>query len=173
MEITGPAAAKLLVSSSTPDADLFLVLRVFAPDNREIVFQGAQDPRTPIAHGWLRASHRKLDSRRSLPYRPFHSHDEVWPLSPGEVVELNIEIWPTSIVVPPQHRIALSILGRDYRFDGPPVDVPGVPHPLTGIGPFQHEESANRPPEVFRGVTTLHFTAPSQPCLLLPVITPR
>lgn len=32
MEITGPVAAKLSISSSTEDADLFLVLRAFAPD---------------------------------------------------------------------------------------------------------------------------------------------
>jgi uncharacterized protein len=61
IEICGPVAAKLHVSSSTADADLFLALRVFAPDGKEIVFNGAQDPRTPIGLGWLRASHRKLD----------------------------------------------------------------------------------------------------------------
>ncbi len=42
-EITGPSAAKLLVSSSTRDADVFLVLRVFSPDLNEVVFQGALD----------------------------------------------------------------------------------------------------------------------------------
>jgi len=55
-EITGPIAAKLKVSSSTEDADLFLVLRVFTPDLREVTFMGAIDPHTPIAQGWLRAS---------------------------------------------------------------------------------------------------------------------
>jgi hypothetical protein len=40
-EITGPVAAKLHISSSTADADLFLVLRVFTPDMKEVVFQGA------------------------------------------------------------------------------------------------------------------------------------
>ena len=44
MEITGPIAAKLFVSSTTTDADLFLVLRVFTPDLKEIVFQGAHRP---------------------------------------------------------------------------------------------------------------------------------
>ena len=61
MEITGPVAAKLFVSSASTDADMFLVLRVFAPDGKEVVFQGSNDPRTPVALGWLRASHRKLD----------------------------------------------------------------------------------------------------------------
>ncbi|MEO7404038.1 MAG: CocE/NonD family hydrolase [Burkholderiales bacterium] len=60
-EITGPLAAKLFVSSSTTDADLFLVVRAFGPDLKEITFHGANEPHAPIAQGWLRASHRKLD----------------------------------------------------------------------------------------------------------------
>src|SRR5919108_1647195 len=79
-EITGPIAAKLWTSSSTEDADLFLVVRVFGPDLKEIVFQGALDPHTPIAQGWLRASHRKLDKSLTLPYRPYHAHDEIQKL---------------------------------------------------------------------------------------------
>ena len=59
MEITGPAAARLLMSSSTSDADVFLVLRVFTPDGREITFQGSNDPRTPIGLGWLLVNGRK------------------------------------------------------------------------------------------------------------------
>ena len=72
-EITGPVAAKLHVSSSTEDADIFLVLRVFSPDMKEVVFQGALDPHTAIGQGWLRASHRKLDKKLTLPFRPYHT----------------------------------------------------------------------------------------------------
>ena len=107
-EITGPVAAKLHVSSSTADADIFLVLRVFAPDMKEVVFQGALDPHTAIGQGWLRASHRKLDKKLSLPFRPYHSHDEKQPLKPGQVYELDIEIIPTCIVVPKGYRVALE-----------------------------------------------------------------
>src|SRR2546422_11523765 len=53
-EITGPSALKLFISSSTRDADLFVVLRVFDPQGREVVFQGALDPHTPVGQGWLR-----------------------------------------------------------------------------------------------------------------------
>jgi uncharacterized protein len=173
LEITGPLAAKLLVSSSTTDADLFLVLRVFAPDGSEVVFQGAQDPRTPVGQGWLRASHRKLDPARSLPYQPYHTHDELWPLAPGEPVELDVEIWPTCIAVPAGYQIGLSVRGCDYRFDGPSIDSPGVPYPQTGVGPFLHEEPVNRPPDLFRGTTTLHFDGERAPFLLLPLIPPR
>ncbi len=108
-EITGPSVLKLFVSSSTEDADLFVVLRVFAPDLKEVVFQGAIDPHTPVGQGWLRASHRRLDQRLSKFWRPYHTHDKKQALKPGEIVELDIEIWPTSILVPAGHRVALTI----------------------------------------------------------------
>jgi len=94
MEITGPSALKLFGPRRRRTADIFAVLRVFDPDGKEVSFQGALDPKTPIGQGWLRASHRKLDSRRSLPYRPFHTHDEKQPLVPGEVSSSDVEIWP-------------------------------------------------------------------------------
>ena len=52
-EITGPSAVKLFLSSNTEDSDIFAVLRVFSPDLKEIVFQGAIDPHTPVGQGWL------------------------------------------------------------------------------------------------------------------------
>jgi hypothetical protein len=126
-EITGSIALKLFLASSTIDADVFAVLRVFDPAGREIDFQGALDPHTPIGNGWLRASHRKLDPDLTREYRPYHSHDEYQPLVRGEVYELDIEIWPTCLVVPAGCRIALTLLGKDlaphgYRQPGDRVE---------------------------------------------------
>ncbi|MFP3916100.1 MAG: CocE/NonD family hydrolase, partial [Actinomycetota bacterium] len=84
LEITGPSALRLTVSSSTTDADVFVVLRVLDPQDEEVVFQGALDPHSPVAQGWLRASHRALDEERSRPWRPWHPHDRVEPLVPSE-----------------------------------------------------------------------------------------
>ena len=119
-EITGPLAANLRISSSTEDADIFVVFRVFSSDLREVTFAGAIDPHTPVAQGWLRASHRKLDETLSRPYRPYHSHDEVQRLQPGKPVDLAVEIWPTSIVVPKgishcaeRSRKGLCVAGND------------------------------------------------------------
>ncbi|MCC6775146.1 MAG: CocE/NonD family hydrolase [Hyphomicrobiales bacterium] len=170
LEITGPGAAKLRLSSASTDADVFLVLRVFDPEGQEVTFIGANDPRTPIANGWLRASHRKLDPTRGLPYRPYHSHDEAWPLPPNVPVDLDVEIWPTSIVVPPGYRLCLSVRGKDYAYEGPPLVLEGVKYTLTGVGPFLHVHPEDRPPEVFGATCKLHF-APEQPSyVLLPVI---
>ncbi|SRR6266508_121686 len=173
MEVTGPVAAKLFVSSDTADADIFLALRLFDPQGKEVVFIGANDPRTPVGLGWLRASHRKLDPRRTLPYRPWHTHDEAWPLTPGEPVELDIEIWPTCIVAPPGYRLGLTVRGKDYEYDGTDAALLHAVYPMKGVGPFTHTDPRDRPPEIFGGANTLHFGASRAPYLLLPIIPAR
>jgi predicted acyl esterase len=170
MEITGPVAAKLWLSSDTKDADVFLVLRVFDPKGKEVVFIGANDPRTPVALGWLRASQRKLDPAMSKPYRPWHPHDESWPLTPGEPVELDVEIWPTSIVVPVGYRVGFTVRGKDYEYDGTDAGVAHAPYPMKGVGPFTHNDPADRPPAIFGGKNTLHFATGKMPYVILPVI---
>jgi predicted acyl esterase len=172
-EITGPSAVKLFLSSSTEDADVFVVLRVFSPDFKEVVFQGAIDPHTPIGQGWLRASHRKLDPVLSKPWRPFHSHDEVQALQPNVPVELDVEIWPTSIVVPAGYRVALTIRGKDYEHACSGGKLSNFKNELRGCGPFLHNDQRDRPQEIFGGCTTLHAFGESQPFALLPLIKPR
>src|SRR6185437_8538715 len=173
-EITGPSALKLFASSSTKDADFFIVLRVFSGDLKEVVFQGAIDPHTPIAQGWLRASHRRLDPKLSTPYRPYHTHDRIQPLRKGEVVELDIEIWPTSIVVPAGYRIGVSIRGKDYEYGGASGGkLSNFKNELKGCGPFLHDDPADRPMKVFNGITTLFFGRGRAPYVLLPVIPPK
>jgi uncharacterized protein len=173
-EITGPSALKVFASSSTADADFFIVLRVFTSDLKEIVFQGAIDPHTPIAQGWLRASHRKLDKKLSKPYRPYHTHDEKRPLKKGQPVELDIEIWPTSIVVPAGYRVALSIRGKDYEYGGASGGkLSNFKNELKGCGPFLHDDPRDRPPAIFNGTTSLHFGRGKTPYLLLPIIPPK
>lgn len=176
-EITGPAAAKLFVSSETEDADLFLVLRLFTHDLEEVTFKGANEPHSPISHGWLRASRRKLDPERSLPYRPFHTHDEAQPLTPGEVYELDIEIWPTCVVIPAGYRLGLSVRGRDYVYPGSSPQPPARPSTaatsgvvFTGVGPFRHNVAADRRPSVFGGKVSVHVGGDTPSHLLLPVI---
>jgi predicted acyl esterase len=170
-EITGPLAARLFVSSTTTDADLFCVLRLLRPGGREITFPGAIDPHTPVAQGWLRLSHRKLDPGLSTPCRPYHSHDEIQPLTPGEIYQADVEIWPTSVVVPPGYQVALTIRGRDYE-----VRRPGAPrlgtfkNEMAGCGPFLHDDPVDRPPGLTASTQTLWHGPGRESYLLLPVI---
>jgi len=170
LEITGPVAAKLWISSETKDADVFVVLRVYGPEGKEVAFVGSNDPRTPIGLGWLRASQRKLDPTESLSYRPIHTHDDEWPLTPGEPVELDIEIWPTCIVVPPGYRVGLTVRGKDYEYDGTDAGVAHAAYPMKGVGPFTHTNPQDRPREIFGGTNTLHFASGRIPYVLLPII---
>src|SRR5215469_12376851 len=170
-EITGPMAAKLFVSSSTRDADLFLIVRVFDPAGREVTFMGSTDPNTPIANGWLRASHRRLDPARSTFYRPYHPHDRAEPLNPGEVYECEVEIVASCIVVPAGWTLALTVRGKDYEYTGDVSDFGKKFHYATrGTGGMTHSDPDDRPPDVFGGRVTLHTGGARGSYLLLPVI---
>jgi uncharacterized protein len=172
-EITGPIVAKLFVSSSTRDADLFLVVRVFDPSGQELTFMGSTDPNTPIANGWLRVSHRALDPGRSKPWQPYHPHDRVEPLTPGEVYECDVEILPTSIVVPAGWRLALSVRGKDYEYEGELSEFAKSFHYGTrGTGGMTHADPDSRPMDVFDNTVTIHAGGDRQSWVMLPIIPP-
>lgn len=168
-EITGPVAAKIFASSTTTDMDLFITFQAFSPDGREVEFLGTLDPHTPLSQGWLRASHRKLDTSKTLPYRPYHTHDEVQPLTPHQVYELDIEILPTHIILPAGYRLALQIGGKDFeRPERPGEDEHAWKG--RGSGPFLHNHPVDRPADVFGGKTTIHTGGQTSSFLSLPII---
>jgi len=113
VEVTGPVAASFWVASSTEDMDLFLTIRNIDAGGNEVLETGQQGMPVPVAKGWLRVSHRELDPELSLPYRPYHRHKRRLYLKPGEIVQVQVEIWPTSMVFKKGHRIRLDIQPRD------------------------------------------------------------
>ncbi len=113
-EVTGPLMLNLWVSSTSEDMDIFVTVRNIAPDGTDVCEVGQHGQPVPcVTKGWLRASHRKLDKEKSLPYRPYHAHDERWWLEPGKPVECQVEIWPTSMVFAKGHRLRVDIQPRD------------------------------------------------------------
>ncbi len=165
LEFAGPAAAKLFIESTTADADLFLVLRAFTPDGVEVVFQGANDPRVPVAQGWLRASHRALDEHQSRPFLPVHRHERVEPLTPQTVYEVDVEILPTSLILPAGYTLTLDVQGRDYALPGTNELLP-----LGRTSSFLHNDPATRPNDLYSGKVTVHTGDTHGSYLLLPVI---
>jgi uncharacterized protein len=117
-EITGPIKLKLWVSSTTDDIDFFIVLKKFDSNGKEMIQVNATHTPGPVAKGWLRASHRKLDANRSKPYQPYLTHDEILPLIPGEIVPVEIEVWPTSMVFEAETSLAVVISSMDDRTAG-------------------------------------------------------
>ncbi len=162
-ELAGPVKARLAVSSDCADMDLFATLQAYGPDGEEATFFAADEPKMPLSQGWLRVTQRKLDPARSSEFQPFHAHDQRQPLTPGEIYEIDVEIWPTSIALPAGSVITLSLAGRDF-------ERPGAEGPEKGSGPFLHGET-DRPPERFSGRHTIHTGGPGRESyLLLPVI---
>ena len=156
IEFTGPVMARLWISSDTPDMDIFATLRAFDPDGAEIIFVGASEP-VPVSRGWLRVSHRRLDPDRSNFFRPYHSHTVSDKLNPGEVYEVELEIWPTSIVFSKGGRLTLTLQGRDFEF-------PGMP------GRMLHTHPLDRPAAEFGGVDTIITGGVHASYLLMPHI---
>ena len=179
VELTGPMAAKLYVSSSTRDMDIFATVQAFAPDGTEVTFPGASEPAAPIAQGWLRVSQRKLDPERSRPWQPYHLHDEEQRLAPGQVYEVQVEIWPGQVELPQGYSIGLRIEGKDFARPRPGImgrvrdfimdDVFHL-NIQTGSGFFLHSHPEDRPEEIFGGDNAIYTGGDHPSYLLIPVI---
>jgi predicted acyl esterase len=153
-EITGPIVLNVWVSSTGEDTDIFATLRNIDPAGNDVLEMGQQgEPLSCVTKGWLRASHRKLDPGQSLPYRPYHAHDERWWLKPGEIVECQVEIWSTSMVFRKGHKLRLDIS---------PADGVGTQH----FTHFHADYNAG-------AETTIYSGGDKQSYLLLPIIPPK
>lgn len=86
IEFLGPASLDLWMSSTATDADVQVTLSEVRPDGQEMYVQ----------QGWLRLSHRALDTFRSTQLRPFHTHleQDAALLVAGMPVQVRIEIQP-------------------------------------------------------------------------------
>jgi len=121
LEITGNPVVTLYVASTESDGAFHVYLEDVAPDGRV----------TYITEGILRALHRAVSSE-TLPYvhqGPYHSfaRQDAAPLTPGEVAELRITLYATSVLIPRGHHIRIAIAGHDasvfarYPAEGTPV----------------------------------------------------
>lgn len=155
------------MSSSTTDADLFITFQAFSAEGKEVEFQDASDPHMPLSQGWLRASHRKLDTALTKPCKPYHTHDELQPLTPGETYELDVEIWATHIILPANYRLAISIAGHDFERH---TDNEDLLWRAKGSGPFLHNHPNDRGSATFKGKTTIHTGGDHESYLLLPIV---
>jgi predicted acyl esterase len=117
-EITGPLMANLWVSSTAEDMDVMVTLRNIDPEGKEVFELGQQGQPVVLTKGWLRASHRKLDPNKSLPYRPYHTHNERLWLEPNVPVECQIEIISTCIVLKKGHQLRVDIHAQDSAGSG-------------------------------------------------------
>ena len=115
VELVGSMGLKLWVSTSEgDDLDLFVALRKFNSRGSEVYFSGFNGyERDGVAKGWLRVSHRELDPSKSTPLRPWHTHKHVQRVRSGEILPVEIEIWPSATRFEAGSSLEVTIQGHD------------------------------------------------------------
>ncbi len=155
-ELTGHMTLRLFMSAQGAD-DLDVFVAVLKLDGRgaRVPFPFyAQFEDGPVALGWLRASHRELDTDRSTEYQPVLAHRRERKVEPGAVVPLDIEIWPSSTLFEAGESLRLIVQGSEIN-KYPKTTVPVY---------FRHEDSVNR------GLHVIHTGAGYDSYLLVPLI---
>ena len=101
--IAGPSSLDLHLRSSAPDTDLQVTLSEVRPDGNE----------TYVQNGWLRASHRKLDPRRSTSIDPVPTHlrRDAASLPRGRFSLVRVPIWPMAHAFRAGSRIRVTVEG--------------------------------------------------------------
>ena len=150
MEITGPIVLELHASSDQIDTRFIVKLADQAPQEEAARAKGAQPAFTNVSKGWLQASHREKDPARTTELRPFYTHTNPQPLTPGEIYRFDIEMLPIAYLFKKGHRIRLEIANGD----SPLTDAVFThPYPPTAIG-----------------TDTIHHDRMHPSCLLLPLV---
>ena len=126
MVIVGYMKAGLWVSSTSPDMDVFVSLRVIDPEDREIRYESLVYPIDPlhphpVGHGLLKVSHRKLDEARSRIDWPVHTHAEAdyAPLRNDEIVAVEVGLNPSTAMIRKGCRLRVDV--QPYSPAGLPV----------------------------------------------------
>jgi putative CocE/NonD family hydrolase len=130
-ELTGYFKLKLWVQADgADDMDLFTALQKLGPKGELVNFYYVTRFRFGhAAHGWLRVSHRELDAARSKPWQPVLTHQHEQRLKPGEIVPVEIEIWPSSTLFRAGEQLRLVVMGKDTFPQQPGADI--TVHPET------------------------------------------
>ena len=154
--IAGPAVLNLYAAIDQDDTNWIVVIKDVGPDVSVMtVREGERElpknlPEREVTRGWLKASHRALDPKRSKPWKPWHPLTRAArkPVVPGEITEYSIEIMATANLFRRGHRICLEITSLDL-----PTGVAGatnaeyVPYHICSSKTVLHKvyHDANRP----------------------------
>jgi predicted acyl esterase len=113
LEIAGPIKLVLYASSTARDTDFFVKLSEQSPQPAEERAKGLNPAFQVVTKGWLRASHRALDEKRSTEMEPCHAHTGPQPLKPGEVYRFDISVEPNAFRFRKGNRIRLELANGD------------------------------------------------------------
>jgi hypothetical protein len=151
IDIIGHMALRLHVEvRHADDVFLFAAVRKIRTGT-EVNFEGSYGfSGDMVSKGWQRAAHRALDERLSSPWQPVHRHLHPEPLRPGEIVPVDIALYPHATRFRKGDQLLLEVRGR-WHFPR---------NPFTGQFPARYESSP-------KATCVLHTGGTSEAYLLL------
>ncbi len=126
-ELTGYMSLRLWVEArGSDDMELMVAAQKVGPDGRP--FRG-NPMLTMAASGVLRVSQRRLDPERSTASEPLTLNLDEERLAPGEIVQVDLDLWPMGMVYHAGETLQL-VIGEAGGFPG------GMPDPGFGVAPI-------------------------------------
>ena len=115
--LVGHSKLRLWIEAQgSDDADLFVGVEKIDRSGKRVDFPFFSIKEDGlVALGWLRVSHRELDAQRSTPYQPWHTHEREQRLEGGQIVPVDIEIWPSGTSFEAGETLRLTVQGTDLR----------------------------------------------------------
>lgn len=117
------------VSQESPDdIGLYVAVNKLSRDKKSVNFYGSVgNSQDMVTRGWARASLRELEEEKSTPWNPVLSADREQKLKPGEIVPVEIALYPSStffasgealqLIVSPQEIIPSPPYFKDVSFN--------------------------------------------------------
>ena len=140
MWVSGPIQADLWIRTTARNAGVSVRIADVAPDGSA----------RALSNGLLTASFRAIDPSRSRyldgemiqPWHPFTADTEL-PVTPGEPMLLQVEVFPTSFMIAEGHRLRISVGPSDIPHGLPPLPdlLPGVLGAMTILSDAEHPSS--------------------------------
>ena len=56
------------------------------------------------------------DPEKSTPHQPYHKHEKELKLKPGEIVPVEVEIWPSSTLFEKGETLRITVQGSDIYY---------------------------------------------------------
>lgn len=116
-ELTGFFKLRLWVEARAPTT-WTCSSRSRKPDRRHHGAHPRDRPAAPRRPGLLRVSHRQLDQSLSTEAEPVQANDSEQRLTPGDIVPVEIPIWPTSRFLHAGERLRVVVSGHYVRQPG-------------------------------------------------------
>lgn len=106
-ELMGTGAAHIFAAIDQDDTNFILRLWDVAPNGR----------RQLVTTGYLKASQNELDEERSTEGNPIHPHTSKTPVTPGEINEYVIRIYPFAATFMPGHQLLAELSNNEPMSD--------------------------------------------------------